>query len=105
MLIKNPDNIKSSEITAEKHLGNRRMFIRGVALGTTATATGLLYRKLATPNQPPPKADVAQADPVSGYLTPSGEKATPFDDITNYNNFYEFSTNKGGVAPRPKNFL
>jgi len=105
MLIKKPDDIKSSEITDEKHFGNRRMFIRGVALATTATATGLLYRKLATPNQPPPKADVAQADPVSGYLTPSGEKATAFEDITNYNNFYEFSTNKGGVAPRAKNFV
>ena len=100
MLIKNPDDIKSSEITDEKLFRNRRMFIRGVALATTATATGLLYRKLATP-----KAGVEQADPASGYITPSGEKATPFDDIANYNNFYEFSTNKGGVAPRAKNFV
>jgi len=105
MLIKQTDDIKSSEITDEKHFQNRRMFIRGVALATTATATGLLYRKLATPNQPPPKDDAPQADPVSGYLTPSGEKATAFDDITNYNNFYEFSTNKGGVAPRAKDFV
>ena len=40
MLIKNPDDIKSSEITDEKHFRNRRAFIRGVALVTTATATG-----------------------------------------------------------------
>jgi sulfoxide reductase catalytic subunit YedY len=105
MLIKNPDDIKSSEITDEKHFRNRRAFIRGVALVTTATATGLLYRRLATPSRQPPKADVAHADPASGYITPSGEKATPFDDITNYNNFYEFSTKKDGVAPRAKNFV
>ena len=105
MLIKNPDDIKSSEITDEKHFRNRRAFIRGVALVTTATATGLLYRRLATPSRQPPKADVAQADQASGYITPSGEKATPFDDITNYNNFYEFSTKKDGVAPRAKNFV
>ncbi len=105
MLIKKSDDIKSSEITDEKHFQNRRMFIRGAALAATATATGLLYRKLATPNQPPPKTDVAQVDPVSGYVTPSGEKATSFEDITNYNNFYEFSTRKDGVAPMAKNFV
>jgi methionine sulfoxide reductase catalytic subunit len=105
MLIKKTDDVKGGEITDEKDFRNRRLFIRGVALATTATATGLLYRKLATPNQQQPKADVAQADPVSGYGAPSGEKATAFDDITNYNNFYEFSTNKGGVAPRAKNFV
>src|SRR5262245_49986162 len=104
MLIKKSDDIKSGEITDEKHFGNRRAFIRGVALATTATATGLLYRKLATPNQPPPKAEVAQADPVSGYVTPSGENATSYEDITNYNNFYEFSTRKDGVAPSARNF-
>src|SRR5262249_8718294 len=105
MLIKNPDDIKSSEITEERLFWNRRTFIRGAALATTATATGLLYRRLATPNQQPAKTDVAQADPASGYLTPSGEKATAFEDITNYNNFYEFSTSKEGVAPRAKNFV
>ena len=105
MLIKKTDDIKSSEITDEKHFRNRRMFIRGVALVTTATATGLLYRKLATPSQQPPNADVAQADPASGYITPSGEKATAYEDITNYNNFYEFSTRKEGVAPAAKNFV
>jgi sulfoxide reductase catalytic subunit YedY len=106
MLIKKTDDIKSSEITDEKHFRNRRMFIRGAALAATATATGLLYRNLATPNQQPPKTtDVAQADPESGYFTPSGEKATAFEDITNYNNFYEFSTRKEGVAPAAKNFV
>jgi sulfoxide reductase catalytic subunit YedY len=105
MLIKKTDDVKGGEITDEKDFRNRRLFIRGVALATTATATGLLYRKLATPNQQRPKADVALPRPVSGYGAPSGEKATAFDDITNYNNFYEFSTNKGGVAPRAKNFV
>jgi sulfoxide reductase catalytic subunit YedY len=105
MLIKKTDDIKSSEITDEKHFRNRRMFIRGAALAATATATGLLYRKLATPNPQPPKTDVAQVDSVSGYVTPSGEKATSFEDITNYNNFYEFSTHKDEVAPLSKNFV
>src|SRR5215813_13219428 len=105
MLIKKPENINSGEITDEKLFWNRRAFLRGAALVTTATATGLLYRKLATPNQQPPKTDVAQADPGIGHSAPSGEKVTSFEDITNYNNFYEFSTRKDGVAPRAKNFV
>ncbi|MGH9769224.1 MAG: protein-methionine-sulfoxide reductase catalytic subunit MsrP [Blastocatellia bacterium] len=105
MIFKNSGDIKSSEITDEKLFWNRRTFIRGAVLATTATATGLLYRKLATPNQQLKQTDVARADPGSGYLTPSGEQATDFEDITNYNNFYEFSTSKEGVAPRAKNFV
>src|SRR5262249_24463615 len=105
MLTKKSDEIKSSEITDEKLFLNRRAFIRGAALVTTATASGLIYRRLATPNQQPPKTEVALADPGGGYHTPSGEKATGFEDITNYNNFYEFSTNKEGVAPRAQNFV
>ena len=105
MLIKKPDEIKSSEITDENLFWNRRTFIRGVALATTATATGLLYRKLATPDLQAPKPDIALADPAGAYVGPSGEQATPFEDIANYNNFYEFDTSKSGVAPKAKNFV
>ena len=34
------------------------------------------------------------------------DKQTPFEKITHYNNFYEFSTDKeGGRRRRPRNFL
>ncbi|MGH9833524.1 MAG: protein-methionine-sulfoxide reductase catalytic subunit MsrP [Blastocatellia bacterium] len=105
MLIKDPDDIKSSEITDESLYWNRRTFIRGAALAATVTATGLLYRKLATPNQQPREVEVAQSNAAGGYVTPEGERANDFVDITNYNNFYEFSTSKEGVAPRAKNFV
>jgi sulfoxide reductase catalytic subunit YedY len=105
MLIKDPEDIKSSEITDESLYWNRRTFIRGAALAATATATGLLYRKLATPNQQPKKVDVTQTNAAAGYATPEGERANDFADITNYNNFYEFSTSKEGVAPRARNFV
>jgi sulfoxide reductase catalytic subunit YedY len=106
MLIKNSDDIKSSEITSEQNYLTRRNFIRGAVLLGTTTATGLLYRKLNTPGReankvaPPPEL-LARG----GYSTPEGEKANEFDDITNYNNFYEFSTDKEAVAGRAKNFV
>ncbi len=105
MPIKNPDDIKSSEITDEKLYYNRRLFIRGAVLAATTTATGLLYRKLATPNQRPKDVEVNQPGSTGGYIAPGGETATNFEDITNYNNFYEFSTSKTAVAVRAKGFV
>ena len=106
MLIKKTDDVKSSEITSESTYQNRRSFIRAAVLATTATATGLLYRKLNPAGGGKPAAgDTAKPQEVIGYVTPNGEKATGFEDITNYNNFYEFSTSKQAVAARAQNFI
>ncbi|QQS45378.1 MAG: protein-methionine-sulfoxide reductase catalytic subunit MsrP [Acidobacteriota bacterium] len=103
MLIKKPEEIKSSEITDESVYHNRRKFIRGAVLAGSALATGFLYRKLAVPSRE--KAPVDAAARAGTYLTPEGEPANDFEDIANYNNFYEFSTSKSGVAPRAKGFV
>lgn len=110
MLIKKPEDIKASEITDRKTYLNRRIFIRAAALAGTTAATGLIYRKL---NQVTPEIatgqkleNVAQS-PVAeasrlGFTT--NEKLTPLENIVNYNNFYEFSTSKEGVAYAAKGF-
>lgn len=105
MLIKNSDDIKSSEITDEKNYWNRRNFIRGGILAATTTATGLLYRGLNPPNREVKKLDPVELSAKQGYFTAEGEAANEFADITNYNNFYEFTTSKEGVARRAKNFV
>ena len=116
MLTKKADDIRSSEITDENLYLNRRNFIRGAVLLATTSATGLLYRQLR-PASPQATSDrgLANGEPGAGAATHSeissgsgelaGEKITPYDDITNYNNFYEFSTSKGAVAARAKNFV
>lgn len=105
-----PSKIKSSEITDKQVYLNRRLFMRGAALAGTVTATGLLYRKLNPPPVETPKgeriANFAQASEdgvTKGFSTK--EELTPFEDITNYNNFYEFSTDKISVAPEAKGFV
>jgi len=111
MLIKKPDDIKSSEITDQKTYLNRRLFMRAAVLAGTATATTLLYRRL---NPPPPEkvegvklnqsTQVPEQEAMQrGYRT--SETLTPLEDITNYNNFYEFDTSKDGVAPAAKGFV
>jgi sulfoxide reductase catalytic subunit YedY len=111
MLIKKPDEIKSAEITDKKVYLNRRLFLRGAALAGTTAATGLLYRKLNPPPAARPKGEalVTVANSATdermreGFTT--NEKLTPIEDITNYNNFYEFSTNKQSVASAAARFV
>jgi len=111
MLIKKPADVKSSEITDKKNYLNRRFFIRGAILAGSVTATGLLYRRLN-----PPPAVVEERPKVVGLIKPPSDEAirsgftvneplTSFEDITNYNNFYEFSTEKRAVASEARGFV
>ena len=82
--------------------------MRGAALLATTAATGLLYRKLNPPPAEIPRgeklATVPSASDSKSAFTVN-EKLTPLEDITNYNNFYEFSTDKQKVASRAKGFV
>ena len=111
MVIKKASDIKSSAITDQKNYLNRRLFIRGAVLAGSVAATGFVYRKLNPPaavvEERPKIADVVKAS--SDEATSSGFKVndapTSFEDITNYNNFYEFSTDKRGVASASRGFV
>ena len=79
MLIRKAPEICRSEITPKKLYVNRRRFLAaagGIALGAVN----------------------ARADKLTNLqksqLTTSGEKVTPMQDVTTYNNFYEFGTGK-----------
>src|SRR5882672_3669537 len=111
MLIKKPADIRSSEITDQKIYLNRRLFMRGAILAGSAAATGFVYRKLN-----PPAAVVEERPRIAGLVTSPSDEAmrqgfrvneplTSFEDITNYNNFYEFSTEKRAVASEARGFV
>ncbi|MCW8918483.1 MAG: protein-methionine-sulfoxide reductase catalytic subunit MsrP [Gammaproteobacteria bacterium] len=95
MLIKRPDDIKPSEITAEGIYRQRRHF-----LGTAAATTALL----ATGGLLLPQREVVAATDLRplGSLTKSPfsttEKPNSVEEITRYNNFYEFGTGKEDPA-------
>ena len=94
------NRIKSDEITPESFYLNRRNFIRaGIFAGTIAT-TGLTYRFFnpGTVVEPVATSEVAETQPKITTPAPDGETPNSFQEITNYNNFYEFSTNKSAVA-------
>jgi methionine sulfoxide reductase catalytic subunit len=110
MLIKKPDDIKSSEITDKRHYLDRRKFMQGALLTGSVAATGVIYRQLANPGRPDPHttAPIVESAPRASAPTTwdlPGEQRTPFGDITHYNNFYEFSTDKRGVAEVAEGFV
>ena len=93
MLIKKPSDIPSSEITSKSSFVNRRKFITGAAATGAAIAAGLYLRE----HDGHAEAAVSTGAKLSGigksqYST--SEKPNSFKDITNYNNYYEFSTDK-----------
>jgi len=111
MLIKNDNEIRSGEITDKQVYLNRRLFMRGAALAATMAGTGLLYRKLNPPPFETPKGETltdiatSNSDEALRQGFSVNETLTPLQDITNYNNFYEFSTSKGSVASAAKDFV
>lgn len=104
MIVKKPDEIKSSEITGEQTYLNRRNFLRAGLFAGTTLATAGAYRFL---NPPPPKtietAAIANVNKPTDFQTE--EQLNSFEDITNYNNFYEFSTDKTAVARKSETFV
>src|SRR5918911_4307155 len=111
VLIKKPSDIKTSEITDKKIYLARRTFMRGGILAATAAGTGFLYRYLNAPAPPRVEgekiANIVKPAPEqvanSGFT--ANEKLTPIEDITNYNNFYEFTTDKRDVARAATGFV
>ncbi len=92
MLIRRPPDIPPSEITDEGLYLNRRVFLKAAVAAGAAVTAGASARRLA----------------AATGLQAGNDKPTPYEDITSYNNFYEFGTEKGDPAknahalkPRP----
>ena len=85
------NRIKPSEITPESAFLNRRALLR------SAVAAGLVpaFAGLARGAALPPSGEFSDVSPWAGSLT---EKPNTYEEITHYNNFYEFGTSKDDPA-------
>jgi methionine sulfoxide reductase catalytic subunit len=96
MLIRKPSDIPSSAITPKDEYMNRRRFLRGAAAtGLGAGAALLGVNRLAEMVWPNARvfADT-KLQTVKSPLTTTGEQLTSLEDITHYNNYYEFGVEK-----------
>ncbi len=101
MLIKKPADIPSSEITPKSLYLNRRKFLAGTAAAGVAAAAGVIGHELAAPSVRALANTKIDGIQKSSFSTT--EKITPYKDVTNYNNYYEFSTDKYEPAELAKN--
>ena len=94
--------IPPSEVTPPAHYFNRRAIMRGAIVVASTAATGGLYRRLngssKTTIEAPPLAGVTKAPTRGADGFSVDEPMTPLTSVTHYNNFYEFTTDKDGVA-------
>ena len=100
------EQIPDRDVTPREVYVNRRTFMRAGLLAAAAVGTGLLYRTLNRV-----ELDASEMPAISGLVTAPHENGfwvdepmTPRASILNYNNFYEFSTDKDGVAAAAADF-
>jgi len=101
MLIKKAADIPSAEITPKDLYLNRRKFLLGVGAIAGAALAGHKIGQILAPQSTVLAGTKLDASPSSLSTT---EKQTPLNDITHYNNYYEFSTDKYEPADLAKNF-
>lgn len=101
--------IKSSEITPEHIYLSRRKFMVGI--GALAASSAILAACGPAGNAPVSEASENngedapdQALEVSAGADELGDTLTSFEAITHFNNYYEFTTDKEGVAELAQNF-
>ena len=96
MLIQKPADIRYSEITPKSIYFNRRKFLAGVP------AAFLAGRELWSPSR---RAEAGTKLPnLAKSQFSTTEKENSYNDVTHYNNFYEFGTNKDQPANFARNF-
>src|SRR5437667_7387414 len=102
MLIRKAPELKNADITPKSVYLDRRKFLAamGIVGATAAAGKGLL--DLAWPSQTALAATKLTSLAKSPFSTT--EKQNTFEDVTHYNNFYEFGTDKGDPAKNSKNF-
>jgi sulfoxide reductase catalytic subunit YedY len=98
--------IHAGEITPPAVYFNRRALLRGGVLGAGALGSAALYRRLNHVEMAKTEtaAVVGLTKPASPAYTVD-EPKTPYESVVNYNNFYEFSTDKDGVAAAASAFV
>ena len=96
MLIKRADDLKSSEITPEHLYYNRREFMKAASLAGLGVASSLVLPESLRGDDRWPRGKKGPYD--------TDEEVNTFKEITTYNNFYEFGTDKSDPAATSGSF-
>jgi methionine sulfoxide reductase catalytic subunit len=98
MLIRKAKDLKWSDVTPESLYMRRREFLATAAVPVLAGTASLFGGGNAAAQGTGQKL-AATKSPLS-----TTEEQTPFEDVTSYNNFYEFGSDKSDPSRNSKNF-
>ncbi len=96
MWIHKPSEFRYSEITPKSTYLNRRKFLEAAGLAAACTLAGRRLLGLAWPGQTA-FAGTKLSGVAKGPFSTS-EPQTPYEDVTHYNNYYEFGVAKDAPA-------
>ncbi len=88
MLIRKPADIRPSEITSEQNYLNRRDFIRAGSIAGASVLAGTAFGAVV------PEGERAKLPDVGKSSFSTIEAPNSYEDVTTYNNYYEFGTGK-----------
>src|SRR5579859_1043214 len=99
MLIRKPFDIPSSEMTPQtsyKEFFGRRRFLRSAIAGTAAAGAAVIGVDRLVDAISPCTSALADTklQTVRSPLTTTGEQLTSLQDVSHFNNFYEFGVDK-----------
>src|SRR5713101_2334452 len=102
MLIRKAPDLTCADVTPKSVYLNRRNFLRAMGIVGASAVAGKRLLELASPSE------MAFAGAKLIGLKPSPfsttEKQNSYQDVTHYNNFYEFGTDKGDPAKNAQHF-
>jgi len=98
MLIKKAADIRPSEITSKQNYLNRRDFIRVGSIAGALTAAGPALSAIV------PEERRAKLSDVRGSEFSTTEATNAYEDVTTYNNYYEFGTGKADPYQNAQEF-
>jgi len=97
--------VLSSEITPKSLYLSRRDFIKAAGIVSGSALLAACAPSISEGTAIPGGAPASAPAPASaGQSDELGDPVNSFEDITNYNNFYEFSTDKQAVAKLSQDF-
>ena len=98
--------IKPSEITSESQYISRRDFLKGMGI---VSASAMVLAACKGQSVPPTEVSAgitagAPTNAPTSAFAEFTEPTTSYEAVTNYNNYYEFTTDKEGVAKLAEDF-
>jgi methionine sulfoxide reductase catalytic subunit len=101
MLIRRSPDLTYADVTPKSVYLDRRKFLRQISLVGAASLAGTRLFDLIAPSRTAYAG--TQLTTVKGPFN-TDEKITPYNDVTHYNNFYEFGSDKGDPAKNSQKF-